>query len=189
MITADSTGTLIQRRLAALPQGMASLLRRLRTYDVVWQFPFVPTENEEYEVGIDREAVDLDQANVVSSEIKQPPLLEEIYGRTHVVAIDLDIPAYLIPSTTPGHGHLYIDVPGGIRHEDYMELLDVLAKCKIIEPGYADVSKKRGHTDLRLPWVKKWDQKVLTIEEFDRAEHVVKARGDAKDLDLIEEPF
>ena len=151
-----------------LPEGLRDLLARLKTYDVVWNFEFVPRDDEAYEIGTDREVADLEKANVVSSQIKMTETLEGMIGKKHVVAIDLDIPAYLVPSSTRDHGHLYIDVPGGIPHEDYMELLDVLAKCRIIEPGYAEVSKKRGHSDLRLPWVKKEDQKVLTPEESQR---------------------
>lgn len=169
-----------------LPRGLQNLLRRLKAYDVVWNYTFVPADEDSYEVGIDREEVDLGKANVVSSEIRIDP----IFGRKHVVAIDLDIPAYTVPSSTEGHSHLYIDVPGGIPHEDYMELLDVLAKCKIIERGYAEVSKKRGHSDLRLPWVKKADQKLATVEQQNE---VLAARQPAvvsgADFDLIMEPF
>ena len=131
---------------------LLSLLGRLRSYVVDWKFTFVPAENTEYEPGIDREAADLADANVVSSELKYLP-------GNHLVAIDLDVEAYLVPSSTPGHSHLYI---GGrpIPHDDYMELLRVLAKCYVIEPGYAEVSIKRGHSDLRLPWVDKRDQKI-----------------------------
>lgn len=138
------------------------LLDRLKSYVVKWKFTFVPSENTEYEIGTDREAVDLrdPEANVVSSELKGSLT-------RHVVALDLDIPAYLVPSSTGGHSHLYIDVPGGIPWEDYRPLLEQLAKCKVIEPGYADVSIKRGHSDLRLPWVSKADQKRATVEEME----------------------
>lgn len=133
--------------------GVRHLLPRLKTYLVDWKFSFVPAENVEYEPGIDRVEADLAKANVVSSELKAAWL-----GKRHVVALDIDYPAYLVPSSTSEHYHLYLDVPSGIPHDDYMELLAVLAKCKIIEQGYADVSIKRGHSDLRLPWVTKDDQ-------------------------------
>ena len=145
-----------------IPSGLFNLLNRLKTYSVDWKFTFVPTENTEYEVGTDREAASLDDANVVSSEFKP----ETFLAKRHVVAIDLDVPAYLIPSSTVGHSHLYIDVPNGIAWEDYSALLDALAKCGVIENGYREVSQKRGHTDLRLPWVSKADQKLATVEEM-----------------------
>lgn len=71
----------------------------------------------------------------------------------HALLLDLDVPAYLVPSTTPGHSHLYVDV--AINEDDYFELLDMLADCGVIEEGYAIASKRKGGTFLRLPWVKK----------------------------------
>lgn len=71
----------------------------------------------------------------------------------HAVVLDLDVPAYLIPSSTPGHSHLYIDVE--IEEELYFKLLDVLAEARVVEAGYVGASKRRGSTCLRLPWVKK----------------------------------
>lgn len=71
----------------------------------------------------------------------------------HAVLLDLDVPHWLIESSTPGHSHLYVDVQ--VREKDYFELLDALAKCGIIETGYARASKMKGGTFLRLPWVKK----------------------------------
>ncbi len=71
----------------------------------------------------------------------------------HTVMLDLDVPAVLVPSTTEGHSHLYIDVP--VRWEVYQELLAVLAKAKILESGYVAASRNRGFTSLRLPWVRK----------------------------------
>ena len=79
-------------------------------------------------------------------------------------------------------------MPGGVKHDDYMELLEVLGRIGVIEPGYAEISIKRGHSDLRLPWVHKDDQKLHTsnpalgtseIVSFDNPEGRV----------AIEEPF
>jgi hypothetical protein len=135
--------------------GVRHLLPRLRTYLVDWKFSFIPAENVEYEPGIDRTEAELPEANVVSSELKHT-----WSGRRHIVALDIDYPAYLVPSSSMDHYHLYLDVPGGIAHEDYMELLALLGRLKIIETGYAEVSVKRGHSDLRLPWVTKEGQKI-----------------------------
>lgn len=169
------------------PNGVApavtGLLSRLKTYAVDWKFSFVPTENVEYEPGIDREEAELSKANVVSSERKgypMDPVYEDeetvlfgdvrgrkqavdeegnpLYRNRHAILLDIDYPAYLLESSTPGHYHLYLDVPGGVKHEDYMELLALLGRIGAIEKGYAEVSIKRGHSDLRLPWVRKEDQ-------------------------------
>jgi len=133
------------------------LLGRLKTYAVEWKYVFVPTEDLIYEPGVDREEADLEKANVVSSELR-PRWACDV--RRHVIALDIDYPAHLIESSTPGHYHLYLDVPGGIEHDDYMFLLSLLGRFGVVEKGYAEVSIKRGHSDLRLPWVTKADQKL-----------------------------
>lgn len=129
-----------------LEPGLRHLLKRLTAFSVNWS-----PNGEEYAFGRDREATsDLEGADVASS------LLANGWGgQRHLIALDLDVPAYLVPSSTRGHSHLYIDVPTGIEHEAYMALISLLAHLGVIEPGYANVSRQRGHTALRLPWVKK----------------------------------
>lgn len=135
-------------KTADLPEKFARLLRRLKAFHVLgWDYdsdgPSWPK--------IDREAALVGDADVVSSELIQAP----VHSRRHVLAIDVDYPTYLVESSTEGHYHLYVDVPGGIPHEKYMRLLDALADAGVIQKGYAKVSKERGHSDLRLPWVAK----------------------------------
>lgn len=96
--------------------------------------------------------VGLDKANVVTSLV-QGDQGKSAMLRKHKVLLDLDVPAYLVPSSTEGNSHLYIDVECSQR--DYFDLLDALAKCGVIEHGYRSASQKRGATALRLPWVKK----------------------------------
>jgi len=36
-----------------------------------------------------------------------------------------------------------------------MALLDALVAAGLVEAGFAEGSKRRGHSDLRLPWVHK----------------------------------
>lgn len=94
------------------------------------------------------------EANVVSSlrtDTFQPGL--------HALLLDLDVPAILVPSTTEGHSHLYVDVR--IPEEKYFELLDLLAEVGVIEKGYAIMSKRKGGSNLRLPWVKKTEHSTL----------------------------
>lgn len=79
-------------------------------------------------------------------------------GRTlHAPVIDLDCRAWVVPSPTPGNFHLYIDKL--VEHDKYMDLLDAFANCGIIEPGYAGVSKERGYSAVRLPWIDKTEQR------------------------------
>lgn len=91
---------------------------------------------------------DADDAQVTTSMV-------EMRANVHRPVLDIDVPAQLIPSSTPGHFHLYLDVE--VEHEAYMGLLDALATVGILEPGYVSASKERGYTAVRLPWVKKVD--------------------------------
>jgi hypothetical protein len=92
------------------------------------------------------EVTDLDEANLVSSELVRQ-------RGTHTILLDLDVPARLIPSSTPGHTHLSIDVD--VKWEKYLELLELLAEIGVLEPGYVGASKERQATNLRLPWITK----------------------------------
>lgn len=91
---------------------------------------------------------ELDKAEVVTSEVA-----EGGFKGLHRPVLDIDIPATIIPSSTPGHGHLYINRT--LTWGQYEKLLTVLAEVGIIEQGYADASIDRKHTAVRLPWVKK----------------------------------
>lgn len=71
----------------------------------------------------------------------------------HRVVLDVDHDVRVVPSSTPGHHHLFIDVRMSFRQ--YALLLDVLANVGIVEPGYASASKQRGCTAVRLPHVRK----------------------------------
>lgn len=71
----------------------------------------------------------------------------------HVIAIDLDHEAALIPSSTPGHHHLVIDHK--LCWSDYLKVLTVLAEVGVIQDRYLAASKARRETFLRLPWIGK----------------------------------
>lgn len=97
-------------------------------------------------------AAEIQDANVAMSLVEDNP--DPVFGgRYHALLLDLDVPAYLIPSTTPGHSHLYVDAH--IPEERYFALLDTLADCGVIEHGYAGASQAKGGSYLRLPWIKK----------------------------------
>lgn len=71
----------------------------------------------------------------------------------HRPILDIDFPAMLIPSSTEGHFHLYLDRP--MKWKVYKKLLQALAEVGIIEPGYAGASIERRASYLRLPGVPK----------------------------------
>jgi len=85
-----------------------------------------------------------DGANVVSSLLTN--------GK-HAPAIDIDVPAMLIPSSTPGHSHLYIDCE--LSWRDYTRLLKTLARVGIVEYGFYRSAVRRGSSMLRLPHIRK----------------------------------
>lgn len=84
-------------------------------------------------------------ANLVSSMLKDG---------SHAPALDIDIPCELIPSSTPGHAHLYFPTLR-LTWDQYVTLLAALAEAGIIEERYFEHSIKRGQTLLRPPWVPK----------------------------------
>ena len=91
-----------------------------------------------------RVTTDLNAANVMSSHFTET---------LHRPVLDLDIGATLVPSTTPGHSHLYLDTP--MSWERYEALLVALAAAGIIEPRYATMSIQRHASYVRLPWIRK----------------------------------
>lgn len=101
-------------------------------------------------------------ANAVSSEVTALPYdpfanpagPSEVVPGTHTIAIDVDHRAALVESSTPGHYHLYVDIPP-VSWEAYERWLEASAEIGLIEYGYLRASQARKATFLRLPWVKK----------------------------------
>lgn len=92
------------------------------------------------------DTTDLEKAQVITSRVAGK-------DNVHKLLLDIDIPAQLIPSSTPGHSHLYIDKE--MSEDAWSTLLFALSSAGIIEPGYMRASISRGFTALRLPWIKK----------------------------------
>ena len=100
------------------------------------------------------ETTNLDLADIVTSKqrkIRYSRNYDPEYFHTPV--LDIDVPAMLVPSSTPGNHHLYIDVP--MTWSQYKRLLNVMCEVGILEPGYVNASKERGFTAVRLPWIRK----------------------------------
>jgi hypothetical protein len=101
----------------------------------------------------------IEEATVISSKVRD-------YGSPtdkHKVILDIDLRARLIPSSTPGHFHLYIDKE--ISWDRYIVLMHALSDAGIVEPGYVGASIARGYTAARLPWVKKGEGPPAKVEE------------------------
>lgn len=67
----------------------------------------------------------------------------------HAPTLDIDMPCRLLPSSTPGHFHLYIDME--MSDKDYTKLLKVLHEVGIIEEGFAQMFDRKGATFVRMP--------------------------------------
>ncbi len=100
----------------------------------------------------DRSQCSPDGANLVSSLTKFD---------THMVTIDVDHPALLVPSSSPGHFHLFIDTPMNWR--SYRKLLKALYKAGVIGRNAYWRSLDRGASFVRPPGVFK------TTTEFERS--------------------
>jgi hypothetical protein len=84
-------------------------------------------------------------ANLVSSELT---------NGLHSPVLDIDYEAHLVPSSTPGHYHLYLD---GLElgWDKYAKLIKTLAEIGIIQEGYAASTLQRGMSLVRVPGQKK----------------------------------
>jgi hypothetical protein len=92
--------------------------------------------------------VELNKANAISSEIRQGNNVGE-----HLIVLDIDHDACLVPSSTPGHWHLIINK--ALPWNQYEKFLKGMAKFGVIEDGYAGASIQRQATWLRVPWERK----------------------------------
>jgi hypothetical protein len=111
------------------------------TFDVGGRLTYM-VERDEHEI---REPAPIEDSHLVSSEVRDTDL--------HMPCIDIDVPIRVVESSTPGHGHLYID--HAMSWEHYDAILQALVAAGVVEQGYYDASVSRGATHLRLPWVRK----------------------------------
>lgn len=96
-------------------------------------------------------------ANLIGSSCGVTPYADE--ARTwmecdavyHLPVLDIDHACRLVPSETPGHFHLYIEVP--MTWEQYAAIITALAEGGVIEKGYASASLARRCTYVApRPW-------------------------------------
>lgn len=155
----------VELRMAMLPETVQRLLR----ISVMWK-------NVGWDVASDDERMVDDQRNVTIepaeaeavSSLTRPAGIAEPAGGYHRPMLDLDFPAAVLPSSTEGHCHLYIDK--ALTWEQYEKLLDVMAEVGLLEEGYVRASKARKCTFLRLPWIRKGrerEDRGLTVAEVE----------------------
>lgn len=125
---------------------------------------------------------DIEDAHVITSRVagQRPPrdaagLNDPTVNEQemlHKVVVDIDMPARLVPSSTPGHFHLYIDHE--MTWRQYVQLLDALVEAGIVEPGYVKAAERRGFTAVRLPWITK---PAIAVPREDGSEGIAEFTG------------
>ena len=125
--------------LSKLPKFVRG--NKLKKIYPLWQDSATPVKIEQT-----CEDAGLYDANVITSEY---------LAGYHYPIIDLDMDAALLPSSTPGHHHLYIDKL--LSYDQLVRLLEVMVQVGIVQAGILEGVKKRGYATLRLPHVKKCD--------------------------------
>lgn len=105
---------------------------------------------EEYEMEPPSEVFTYADANLVGSLVCPEEGMQE---SVHKPVLDIDFPAHLEPSSTPGHFHLYLQKE--IPWSKYVLLLSALGAAGILEPGYVAACIDQGQSYVRRPGVKK----------------------------------
>jgi len=107
-----------------------------------------------------RKKVTFDEANLISSRV------DDGYGgqsNYHRPVLDIDIPIAVVPSSTLGHNHLFINKE--MTSDQYQRLLEVLRDLGIIEHGYMKQFNILGETCVRTPHAPKGSALEKQINE------------------------
>jgi hypothetical protein len=122
---------------------------------------FTDSEGQYEPANTKREPVaSVDAANAITSRTKASLMAP---AGVHKAVLDIDFPATLIPSSTPGHYHLYIDKE--MSWEAYTGLLRAMFFAGLLQEGYVTTSIERGYSAVRLPWIKKDGTQSLVPSE------------------------
>lgn len=117
-----------------------------------WLCPGMDTQRSSSDPGTPdsefREPSTEDDANLVSS------LCDD---GLHRPVLDIDLAARLVPSSTEGHFHLYLDGLA-LSWEVYEKLLVSLRDAGVLQHGYVNAAIERKATFVRPEWVRKPDR-------------------------------
>jgi len=122
----------------------------------VHKFKDLNATGEDYTQGDDGKTVSEQEANIVTSLLAGQQKLIENDASLHAPVLDIDFGAQLIPSSTPGHFHLYFEK--AMTWDNYCGLLLALLHVGILEPGYVKASMRRGYSSVRKPGVYKQEE-------------------------------
>lgn len=94
-------------------------------------------------------AVGYDERELVVDRTEADMVSSITSAGKHRPVLDIDFPAQLVPSSTPGRYHLYLDID--LDWTDYAVLLCALEDAGVIQHGYARHALRREQTLVRLP--------------------------------------
>lgn len=80
----------------------------------------------------------------------------------HMPVIDLDLPCMLVPSSTSGHFHLYINQE--MSWGQFLNMLQMMTDAGVVQPGFNRFTRERGQAFVRYPGVTK-DNEAQRTEE------------------------
>jgi hypothetical protein len=99
-------------------------------------------------------------ASFLDEELRVPCVKEEanLVGSLcedgmHRPVIDIDLPCRLVPSSTPGHFHLYLELP--MSEERFLALMAALGTAGVVSSFYSKAVQARRQAFVRCEWVKK----------------------------------
>lgn len=83
----------------------------------------------------------------------------------HMPAIDLDLPCALVPSSTPGHFHLYINKE--MSYGQMLNIIQAMTDAGVVQPGFNRFSRERGESFVRYPGVtKNYERECLRLRQY-----------------------
>lgn len=111
---------------------------------------------DDYTQSDDGKTVSEQEANIITSELVGQRSAVSNDLSLHAPVLDIDFGAQLIPSSTPGHFHLYFEK--AMTWDNYCGLLKALGDVGILEAGYVKASLRRGYSSVRKPGVYKQEE-------------------------------
>lgn len=138
--------------------------RRYYTKEIDWEWLTQEATPQQAKLGVQGQLNYGNQLEDPDEVGKEPNLVSSLLeDGWHAPCLDIDIPMFVIPSTTPGKQHVYFPTVR-LTWQQYDKLLWALTVAGILENGYYNASAKRQMTCLRLPGVRKYSK-----EEIDEA--------------------
>lgn len=114
-----------------------------------------PISDSPYEEDPERVESEHGYATLVSSKLP---------NGNHMPVIDLDLPCTLVPSSTPGHFHLYVNQE--MSFGQFLNMLQMMTDAGVVQPGFNRFTRERGQAFVRYPGVTRDNEKFMTDERL-----------------------